>query len=74
MEEKKELKLKKNISKEAIIGGGIVLAATVFGYKTGVKVATVKTQCGLQQCFNADPSLESHLWEAIGKAKAMARH
>lgn len=74
MEEKKELKLKKNISKEAIIGGGIVLAAVIFGYNTGCKVEAARIGWGLEQCFKTDPSLESHIWEAIGKRKAMARH
>lgn len=52
-----------------MLAGGIVVSTglTVMGFKLGRKYELNLLNAGFTKCCEADPTLKTHLWEAIGK-------
>lgn len=57
-------------NKEKLMLAGVLVGSTcltVAGFKLGGKWEGHKIGLGLKRCCEADPTLKSHIWEAIGK-------
>lgn len=53
-----------------LVAGGIV-ASAIIGYKFGKAYEGFLFNTGLDKLCEIDPTLENHMWEAIGKAKVV---
>ena len=67
MNNKREFKKTMDVTKEEIVACVALAGSAVLGYKVGRSVTTRQFQKGWNYLFSIDPSLKTHIWEAMGK-------